>query len=92
MQALESSGKTVVCLAVNEFPRILISLEEKHIAKEEAKAVLTFMRQKMGLKIAMITGDNKHAALRVAKYLDIPEENVTYRAYPNDKKRIVMNF
>ena len=37
----------------------------------------------------MITGDNKHTALRVAKYLDIPAENVTYRAYPNDKKKAV---
>jgi len=37
----------------------------------------------------MITGDNKHTALKVAKYLDIPTENVTYRAYPNDKKKAV---
>lgn len=50
------------------------------------------MRNKMGLKVAMITGDNKHTALRVAKYLDIPEQNVTYRAYPSDKKKVVMKF
>lgn len=92
MQALESSGKTVVCLAVNNIPRVLISLEEKHLSKEEAKPVLDYMRTKMGLKVAMITGDNKHTALRVAKYLNIPEENVTYRAYPNDKKKVVMKL
>jgi hypothetical protein len=44
MQALESSGKTVVCLAVNNIPRMLISLEEKHLTKDEAKPVLTYMR------------------------------------------------
>lgn len=92
MSALEQSGKTVVCLAINNIPRVLISLEEKHLAKEEAKPVLDYMRTKMGLKVAMITGDNKHTALRVAKYLSIPEENVTYRAYPNDKKKVVMKL
>lgn len=66
MQALESEGKTVVCMAVNNLPRLLISLEEKHIAKDEAKAVLNYMRNNMGLKVAMITGDNKHTALKVA--------------------------
>lgn len=71
---------------------MLISLEEKHLAKEEAKPVLSYMRNVMGLKIAMITGDNKHTALRVAKYLEIPEANVTYRAYPNDKKKVVMKL
>jgi len=40
----------------------------------------------------MITGDNEHAAMKVANYLDIPRGNVTYRAYPNDKKRAVKNF
>jgi len=37
----------------------------------------------------MITGDNKHAALRVAKELGIPEEYVTYSAYPETKKQTV---
>jgi len=50
------------------------------------------MRKTMGLKVAMITGDNKHTALRVAKYLEIPEEFVTYRAYPKDKKKVVMKY
>lgn len=89
MQALESAGKTVVCLAINSIPRVLISLEEKHLAKDEAKAVVNYMRDKMGLKVAMCTGDNKYTALRVAKYLDIPEDMVTFRAYPNDKKKVV---
>ena len=92
MQALESEGKTVVCLAINNIPRVLISLEEKHLAKDEAKPVIDFMRKEMGFKIAMITGDNKHTALRVARYLEIPEEFVTYRAYPNDKKKVVMKY
>ena len=50
------------------------------------------MREVMGFKVAMITGDNKHAAFRVAQYLDIPKENVTARAYPNEKKKVVKKF
>ena len=46
----------------------------------------------MKLKIAMITGDNQHAAFKVADYLEIPRENVIYKAYPNDKKNAVQKF
>ena len=62
------------------------------MAKPEALAVVTYMRDVMKLKVAMITGDNKHSAMRVAQFLDIPKENVTYRAYPNDKKKVVQSF
>ena len=40
----------------------------------------------------MITGDNEHAAMKVARYLDIPSTNVTFRAYPNDKRRTVQKY
>jgi len=30
--------------------------------------------------------------MKVARYLDIPSDNVSYRAYPNDKKRLVAKF
>ena len=89
MQSLEREGKTVVCMVIDNVPRLLISLEEAHLAKPEALAVVTYMRDVMKLKVAMITGDNKHSAMRVAQFLDIPKENVTYRAYPNDKKKMV---
>jgi cation transport ATPase len=39
------------------------------------------------MKIAMITGDNRHSAMKVANYLGI--DNVTYEAYPEDKKKAV---
>ena len=30
------------------------------------------------MKVCMITGDNKHSALKVAKHLNINVDNVTY--------------
>ena len=33
--------------------------------------------------------DNQYAALKVADYLNIPRDLVTYKAYPGQKKKIV---
>jgi len=46
----------------------------------------------MNLKVAMITGDNHHAALKVSKHLGIDPSLVFSRAYPDEKKRIVESF
>ena len=92
MQSLEQEGKTVVCLVIEGCPRLLISLEEAHVAKQEALGVVSYLRDVMKMKVAMITGDNEHAAMKVARYLDIPSSNVTFRAYPNDKRRTVKKF
>ena len=46
----------------------------------------------MKFRICMITGDNKQSALRVAKHLNIPFENVTYQAYPETKKEVVQKY
>lgn len=89
---LEKQGKTVVTLAVNKKPRLLISLEEQHLTKPDALPVVKYLRHVMRFKVAMITGDNKHSALKVANHLGIPESLVTYRAYPDEKKRVVQSF
>ena len=92
IEGLEMEGKTVICLAVDSIPRLLISLEEMHVAKPEAKALVAYLTEKLKLKVGMITGDNKHSALKVASHLNIPIEFVTYRAYPNEKKKVVMKY
>ena len=46
----------------------------------------------MGLRVAMITGDNQHAAYKVARHLGIETKDVVYKAYPEDKKRAVEAF
>lgn len=52
-------------------PQLIISMEEAHIAKEESKDVVAFLRNNLGMRVAMITGDNQHAAYKVARYLGI---------------------
>lgn len=72
IQELESLGRTVVIVTIDKVARLLISLEEEHLAKEEAKAVINYLQKDLGLKVAMITGDNHHTAQRVADHLGIP--------------------
>ena len=46
-------------------------MEEAHISKPESKEVVNYLRNILGLRVCMITGDNKHAAYKVARYLGI---------------------
>ena len=43
IQYLEGEGKTVVALAVNQVPQLIIALEEAHLAKPEARAVVEYL-------------------------------------------------
>jgi cation transport ATPase len=63
-----------------------------HLTKPEALFVVDYLQNTIGMKVCMITGDNKHSALKVAKHLKIPIENVTYQAYPETKKEVVEKY
>lgn len=83
IKELEELGRTVTVFTIDSTPRLLISLEEEHLAKEEASVVVRFLQQDLGLKVRMCTGDSEPSALRVAEHVGIPIENVTARAYPH---------
>ena len=63
-----------------------MSLEEAHLAKPESKKVVSYLQNVLGMRVCMITGDNKHSALKVAKHLGIDFKDVTYEAYPDTKR------
>lgn len=83
---LEQEGATVIMMIVNEVPQLIISLEETHTTKMESEEVVNYLRNTLKLRIAMITGDNQHAAYKVARHLGIDPEDVVYKAYPEEKK------
>jgi P-type E1-E2 ATPase len=83
---------TVITLVVNKVPQMIICLEEKHLCKPESKEVVNYLRNRLGLRVAMITGDNQYSAYKVAKYLGIDTADVVYKAYPEDKKKCVEKF
>ena len=76
-------------MSVGGSPQIILSLEEMHIAKPESRQVVDYLRNTLKLRVAMITGDNKHSAYKVANYLGIDIRDVVYKAYPIDKRRAV---
>ena len=41
------------------------------------------------MKVGMITGDNQHAAMKVANHLGIPLDSVSFKATPGDKKSVI---
>ena len=83
---LEEEGKTVVILVINKIPQLILALEETHLAKPESRQVIQYLQDVMKLRVCMITGDNKHSAYKVGRYLGIPQENITSRAYPHEKR------
>lgn len=89
---LEQEGLTVVTFVVNGIPSLIITMEEAHIAKHESREVVNYLRTNLKLRVAMITGDNQHAAYKVARHLGIELADVVYKAYPEDKKKTVERF
>jgi Cu2+-exporting ATPase len=78
----EDSGRTAVYLSYdNKLAGIFIVSDT---IKEEAKEAVKEIRAK-GKNVIMITGDNKKAALSVAKEADISEDNVTAQKSPSEK-------
>jgi cation transport ATPase len=71
---------------------MILTLHERHLAKSDAMAVIKHLRETLGLKVRMITGDNKYSAHRVAKYVGIAPEDVLHNTYPEDKKRAVEKY
>jgi cation transport ATPase len=47
-----------VQLAVDGIPQLIITLEETHLAKQESKEVVNYLKNVLKLKVKMITGDN----------------------------------
>jgi Cu+-exporting ATPase len=84
---LRESGATVVLLAVAGRAEGLIAVSDP--VKETTPEALKQLRQS-GLRLVMLTGDNKRTAAAVAKRLGIDE--VEAEVLPEDKARIVQRL
>ena len=84
---LRESGATVVLLAVDGRAEGLLAVSDP--VKETTPEALKQLR-KSGLRLVMLTGDNKRTAAAVAKRLGIDE--VEADVLPEDKARIVQRL
>lgn len=81
---LRSDGATVIFIAVNGKPAGLLAIADP--IKETTPAAIKALHEQ-GIRIVMLTGDNRRTAEAVAKILGI--EEVEAEILPEDKSRIV---
>jgi Cu+-exporting ATPase len=81
---LRSDGATVIFIAVNAKPAGLLAIADP--IKETTPAAIKALHEQ-GIRIVMLTGDNRRTAEAVAKTLGI--EEVEAEILPEDKSRIV---
>jgi len=79
---LATEGKTPMYAAIDGKPAGLIAVADR--LKPESKAAIAQM-QKMGLRVAMITGDNAKTAASVAKEVGIAPDMVFAEVLPGNK-------
>ena len=81
IEKLESEGKTVMMLSVDGHLAGLVAVAD--VVKETAKAGIERLK-KMGIEVAMITGDNQRTANAIARKLGI--DRVLAEVLPDQKE------
>jgi Cu+-exporting ATPase len=81
-QRLESEGKTVIGVAVAGRPAGLVAVADT--VKETSAEAVAALRA-LGLRVVMITGDNRRTALAIARQVGIDEASVRAEVLPADK-------
>jgi heavy metal translocating P-type ATPase len=71
-------------ISINDKPAGIIEFEDT--IKEESKEVVRELKEE-GYELFMISGDNKSAAGRIAKFTGI--ENYSYKTLPDEKEKII---
>ncbi len=84
IKSLEIQGKTVIIVSVNKKIEGIIAVADT--IKEDSKQAISELK-KMGLKTAIITGDNKRTAEAIAKQVGI--EEVLANVLPEEKVKKV---
>ncbi len=87
VRELEADGKTIMLLAVNNKLEGGIALADT--LREEAGVVVASL-QNMGINTAMLTGDNRTAALAIARQIGI--NTVRSNVLPTGKSAEIKNF
>jgi len=80
LQTMESSGKTVVIVGINNMAVGVIGIAD--VPKEYAGAAVSSL-QRLGKQVWMITGDNEHTAKAIAQDLHINQ--IIANVLPQDK-------
>ncbi len=83
----QGQGKTVIIYAKSQKLLAIIAISDK--IREDSKSAIQLLKEK-GMKIVMLSGDNKLTASAVAKELDIDE--VIADVLPAEKEEVVRKY
>eukprot|EP01083_Nonionella_stella_P146744 461940_1 len=83
MQYLEDRGQTAVVVSIDGVTEAVIGLLDR--ARVEAAQVVNILRQKMGIQVYMLTGDNARTAAVVARDIGIPPSFIIADVLPEGK-------
>jgi Cu+-exporting ATPase len=86
VETSHAEGRTVIMMAVDGMVRIGVALADE--PKSES-ALLVRELKRRGIRVAMVTGDNEHAANRVAAAVGIDPDSVFANQLPQDKSEVV---
>lgn len=78
-----SQGLTIVVAVVNESMVAVYGLQDA--VRPEAQAVINYIKNQLGMKVGMLTGDSEEAARRVANIVGIDVKDVKFRQLPENK-------
>lgn len=83
MQRLECEGKTAIVAAVNGSVVLVMGIADE--LKTDASASLTYLKERLGVDVWMVTGDNKRTARAIARQLQLSPDRVIAEALPAAK-------
>ncbi|KAK9368044.1 E1-E2 ATPase-domain-containing protein [Lipomyces kononenkoae] len=86
LKASTESAATDICIAIQNTFAGTISLND--IIRKDARGTILAL-EKMGISVAMVTGDQRLSALRVAREVGIPESQVWSGVTPPEKQEII---
>lgn len=86
LERLESQGKTAMLLAVD---RVLVGVIAVADTLKDGSSEAVGALRKMGLRVMMITGDNRRTAMAIARQVGISPEDVRAEVLPEQKAQQV---
>jgi P-type Cu+ transporter len=80
MRRLERHGKTAIVAAVNGVVAVVMGVADE--LKPDAASSVVYLKEKLGVDVWMVTGDNRRTARAIAQQLHLPADRVIAEALP----------
>ena len=83
MRDLEYQGKTAIVAAINDIIVVVMGIADE--LKPDSSASIMYLKEKMGIDVWMVSGDNRRTARAIAQQLQLPLNRVIAEALPAAK-------